>query len=85
MDPDPGGKKNMWIRWFRIRNTAMRLRIRNVSFRYGTTGNGGNTFFRVTGRGRIGADGLAFWYTLAQVGAFKQRTFLLDSKLHIRN
>ncbi len=64
---------------------SMRLRISNVSFRYGTTGNGENTFFRVTGRGRIGADGLAFWYTLAQVGAFRKCTFRLYSKLPVGN
>jgi hypothetical protein len=63
----------------------MRPRISNISFIYATNGNGGNTFFRVTGRGRIGADGLAFWYTLAQVGVFRQRTFRLYSKLPVRN
>ena len=31
--------------------------------------------FKVTGRGRIGADGLAFWYTAAKVNITKPLVF----------
>ena len=38
--------------------------------------------FKVTGRGRIGADGLAFWYTAAKV-CLSLRFFLFHEKTAI--